>query len=175
MKIIITSEEKEIPVIVTKDLKIKDLKIALKKLPDISLEEKYLIFEGRVLREEETLELLDIQNSSIISLRKPEKILIYIKTEDVSKIPAVITNDINVHKLSEIIQLALGYTMKNQSLYFDGKLLASNKALMELGIKDFDSIQLFNNIKLPNQPIFSINGYISSDYSSDDDYYLYSD
>ncbi|KXN74132.1 hypothetical protein CONCODRAFT_2844 [Conidiobolus coronatus NRRL 28638] len=146
MKIFIKSPEKEIPIIVTKDLKIKELKTAIEKVPDFSIEDRYFVFEDKVLEKEETLYDLGIQNHSTINLHKPKKILLFIKTEEEKVTPTVVTNNITVEKLLKIIQRALGYFVNEQYLYFEGKLLEQEKSLNEQGVKDLSTIEYSNSL-----------------------------
>ncbi|KXN74129.1 hypothetical protein CONCODRAFT_34976 [Conidiobolus coronatus NRRL 28638] len=160
MKIIIKIfDQKEVPIISTGDLKIKVLKTALDEIIGYSLKDRYLVFEDKVLREDETLEQLGIQDSSIIhlcknlipfNLRKPEKILVFVKTVDGKRIPAVVDSNIKAEDLSKIIQPALGYLENEQSLHFESKLLEKGKSLDEFGVQNSSTIHLRNNLLLPS-------------------------
>jgi hypothetical protein len=158
MKIFIkVYDEKEVPIISTGDLKINILKIALEEVLGYSIKDRYLIFEDKVLRDEETLEELGIQDLCTIhlcknlipfNLRKPEKILVFIKTVDGKRTPAIVDSNIKVEALSKIIQPALGCLENEQSLHFEGELMEKEKSLDELGILNSSTIHLHNNILL---------------------------
>ncbi|KXN74130.1 hypothetical protein CONCODRAFT_2841, partial [Conidiobolus coronatus NRRL 28638] len=128
MKIFVKiSEGKVIPITVTGELKMMELKIALIDLIGSCIEYMFLTFDDMILEQDEKLDKLCIQNSCTIFLCKPKKILVYIKIENENEIPAVITSNIKV---------------KKQSLYFGNKLLESNKTIFEQGIRRLSTIQL---------------------------------
>lgn len=127
-------------------MKIKELKTAIAKGPEFSVEDKYFIFGDKVLREEETLCDLGIQNYCTINLQRPKKILIFIKTEEGKVTPTIVINNMTVEKLLEIIQYTLGYFVNEQYLYFEGKLLEQGRSLHEQGIKDLSTIEYSNSL-----------------------------
>ncbi|KAJ5078112.1 polyubiquitin-c [Anaeramoeba ignava] len=155
MKILIKTlnEEKTMSLQVGKTESIMEIKVKIEEKKAIPYQDQILIFEGKKLKDETTLDYYKIHKESTVYLINRLKAdvslpgTIFVNSLDLKPVKCEIGPNQSVKDLKSQLKAKLGIPTKYQILIFEGKTLQNESSLIDCQIKKESTIYLINKLK----------------------------
>jgi len=143
MQIFVKTSGKNIALEVNPSDHVSDLKA---KLNENESENQFIIYNGKLLEENKTLEEYDIQDNSTIHLdnmlRGGKMLQIHVKTLQGKTMTLDISEDDTIDAIKQKITDKEGIPVDQQRLIFNGKQLEQGRTASDYGLEDGSNIHL---------------------------------